>query len=288
MLRTKIVVPPPYDFGAVMDRLSLDSLNRVEIEQNTIFVPIVVDGRNISVKIESTGTIDSPAFEVDILDEADEATVLEELKRLFQWNELLPTIHDHFASTNLRSLFQEHRGTPLVLEFDFFRCLLKSIIHQQLSLKVAHRLTDRFVKTYGVEHNGVWFYPSPDRLCSLNYEELKELGLSTRKSEYIIDISKAIVSGELDLSSLRNQSDEEVIQTLVKIRGIGPWTAQNFLMFALGRLNMFPKADIGLQNAIRNLFSLSAKPTLDEMESLSKEWQPYASYASLYLWRSIE
>jgi DNA-3-methyladenine glycosylase II len=79
-----------------------------------------------------------------------------------------------------------------------------------------------------------------------------------------------------------------VIKQLVKIRGIGPWTAQNFLLFGLGRPNLFPKADIGIQNAIKKHFQLEQKPTFEQMDEISKEWAPYLSYASLYLWRSIE
>lgn len=83
-------------------------------------------------------------------------------------------------------------------------------------------------------------------------------------------------------------SDEKVYAELIKIRGIGPWTIENFLMFALGRPNLFPKRDIGLQNAIKKLYKLDRKPTIKEMERYSRAWKPYLSYASLYLWRSIE
>jgi len=82
--------------------------------------------------------------------------------------------------------------------------------------------------------------------------------------------------------------DDEVIKEMVKHRGVGPWTAQNFLMFGLGRPNLFPVADIGLQNALQRLWNLDRKPTVDEMLVHFPSWSPYLSYAALYLWRSIE
>ena len=81
---------------------------------------------------------------------------------------------------------------------------------------------------------------------------------------------------------------KQIIEELIKIRGVGRWTAENFLLFGLGRPNLFPKADIGIQNAIKLLYNLERKPTMEEMAQFSKEWHPYLSYASLYLWRSIE
>jgi len=119
-------------------------------------------------------------------------------------------------------------------------------------------------------------------------EELRELQFSGRKAEYIIGIAKAVADGHLDLNALADKSDAEVMSTLIKLRGVGPWTVQNFLMFGLGRRNLFPMADIGIQNAIKKLYNMERKPTIEEMEQYKKAWEPYLSYASLYLWRSIE
>ena len=157
-----------------------------------------------------------------------------------------------------------------------------------MNLKFAFTLTHRFVTTYGWEKGGVWFYPSPEKVAGLTVEELRELQFSQRKAEYVIGIGQKVSSGELDLAKLAQHSDEEVIKELTKIRGIGPWTAQSFLLFGLGRPNLFPKADIGIQNAIKKLFQMEEKPTMDELDEFSAAWHPYLSYASLYLWRSIE
>lgn len=172
-----------------------------------------------------------------------------------------------------------------MLEFDPFATIVKSIIHQQLNLKFAFTLTHRFVTTYGWEKDGVWFYPSAEKIAGLTVAELRELQFSQRKAEYVIGLGQKVSSGELDLDALAKQSDEEVIKELTKIRGIGPWTAQSYLLFGLGRPNLFPKADIGIQNAIKQLFEMEQKPTMDELDRFSADWHPYLSYASLYLWK---
>ncbi len=201
---------------------------------------------------------------------------------------LVNTVQQHFLQTNLAPIFKEHEGTPIVLEFNMYGCIMKCIIHQQLNLKFAHTLTERFVQQFGFQRDGVWFYPLPETIAELDYEALTSLQFSRRKAEYVIDTSRLIAEGKLNVENIEHQTDEEILKELIKVRGIGPWTVQNVLLFALGRPNLFPIADIGIQNALKKLFNLPAKPSKEEMEKWSKEWEPYLSYASLYLWRSIE
>ncbi len=174
------------------------------------------------------------------------------------------------------------------MEFDPYGCLLKCIIHQQLNMAFAHTLSTRFVQTFGFEKDGVWFYPRPEIVARLQVEQLRELQFSGRKAEYVIGVAKEAVEGRLDFEKIKTMEDEEVLQHMVKLRGVGPWTVQNFLMFGLGRPNLFPAADIGIQNALKKYFDMDRKPTYEEMENLRQGWEPFLSYASLYLWRSIE
>lgn len=146
----------------------------------------------------------------------------------------------------------------------------------------------RFVENFGEYQNGVWRYPRPERIAALQVEDLRQLQFSGRKAEYVIGLSRAIVDGNLNLNAFEKMDDEEVIREMIVHRGIGPWTAQNFLMFGLGRPNLFPLADIGLQNALKNIWAMDRKPTKEEMMEHFPDWEPYLSYAALYLWRSIE
>lgn len=288
MWQQQIKVDALYDFSRVLERLAQDPLSAVDIEKQQLAVPLYINETPVAVFVRNVGTKQAPAFLVEANDPELKEAILARLFRMLHWDRSLLPIHKHFLQTELRDIFLEHAGTPLVLESDLYFCLMKCIIHQQLHMKVAYKMTERFVKTFGQEIDGVWFYPRPAQIARLSYDELKALQFSQKKAEYIIDISRLVAEGKLALETLAEATDKEIMDTLLPLRGIGPWTVQNFLLFGLGRPNLFSKADIGLQRAVQNLLSLETKPSLAQMEALSKRWEPYLSYASLYLWRSIE
>jgi DNA-3-methyladenine glycosylase II len=121
----------PYDFDRVLDRLSLDPINVVHLQQRIVKVPLVMEEKAIVVKVQATGTTEQPEFLIQGSDLEEQA--IEKIKKIFQWNVSLDTIHQHFQGTNLKGLFSEHHGTPLVLDFNPYGCLLKCIVHQQLN-----------------------------------------------------------------------------------------------------------------------------------------------------------
>ncbi|KHD85628.1 DNA-3-methyladenine glycosylase family protein [Heyndrickxia ginsengihumi] len=287
MWEETVAINGPYQFDLALQRLSLDPLHTVHIEERTIKMPIYNEVPEVA-KIVAIGSMEQPVFKVEGEHLETKDAVLERIATIFQWNANLAEIERHLSATSLKPILTKHRGTPLVLDFSHFACLAKCIIHQQLNMAFARTLTERFVHTFGFEKDGVWFYPDAETIAERTVQELRELQFSERKAEYIIGLSKMIASGELNVEELQQKSDADILKQLTKIRGIGPWTVQNFLMFGLGRQNLFPKADIGIQNAIRNLFQFEQKPTYEQMDMLAKEWEPYLSYASLYLWRSIE
>ncbi|MDR4887902.1 DNA-3-methyladenine glycosylase [Fredinandcohnia sp. QZ13] len=288
MWEKTVHVQPPYNFDRVLDRLSINPLIKLNKDERLVKVPFYVEIEPVVVTVKATGTTDEPSIVVTGSHKDSMEYALQHVSHIFQWDVPLQEIQDHFLQTDLRDIFIEHRGTPLVLDFDPYFSLMKCIIHQQLNMNFAHTLTSRFVTTFGEEIEGTWVHPRPEKIAKLSVSDLRDLQFSGRKAEYVIDTSKLIASGELTLPDLQSKIDEEVMETLVKIRGIGKWTAENFLLFALGRPNLFPMADIGIQNAIKKLYNLEKKPTYEQMEEYSKPWEPYLSYASLYLWRSIE
>jgi DNA-3-methyladenine glycosylase II len=119
-------------------------------------------------------------------------------------------------------------------------------------------------------------------------EALRGAGFSWRKVEYVKDLARHVASGELDLAHIASMEDEEVIKQLVAVKGIGRWTAEMFLMFSLARPDVFAVDDYGLQVALRNLYRLDSLPKAAQMRQLAEPWRPYRSYASLYLWRSVQ
>ncbi|WP_144461178.1 DNA-3-methyladenine glycosylase family protein [Siminovitchia fortis] len=281
------VIGGPYHFDLALERLARDPLNIVDKEKRLIRVPIYKEKPEVA-DVQAVGTTEHPAFMIRGSNIQTKQQVMDRIASIFQWNLPLVEIHQHFSTTALNDIFEIHFGTPIVLEFSLYPALIRPIIHQQVNMSFAISLTEQFVKTFGFEIEDVPFFPMPETAAKMNAGELRNLRFSQRKAEYIIDLSKMIASGELNLAELAEKPDEEVVKELVKIRGIGPWTAQSFLLFGLGRKNLFPMADIGLQNAIKKLYQLDRKPTYEEMENYSKDWHPYLSYASFYLWRSIE
>lgn len=288
MWQELIEIEGPYQFDRVIERHAIDPLNKVNIEKRLIKVPILIEENQYVVEVTGLGTVEKPIFKLSGKNTKQKEEQVKRIAEIFQWDVPLKRVNQHFQQTELRDLFLEHFGTPLVLDFDPFSCLVKCIIHQQLNLSFAHTLTERFVKTFGTENEGVWFYPSPETVAKIPVDQLRDMQFSGRKAEYVIGLGKAVAEGELDLEALARVSEEEIFNELIKIRGIGGWTIQNFLLFALGRPNLFPTTDIGIQNALKKLYKLDRKPTLEEIEEYKRGWEPYLSYAALYLWRSIE
>ncbi|HEY4553555.1 MAG TPA: DNA-3-methyladenine glycosylase [Bacillaceae bacterium] len=287
MWQERIEVQGPYHFDLALDRMSMDPLNIVDEKERSVKVPIYLPFPEVA-SVQAMGTTEHPVFLVQGETSETKHHVLDRVAAIFQWDRALHAIHSHFSNTALKDIFDAHRGTPIVLDFEPYTTLIKSIIHQQVNMKFAISLTEQFVRTFGFEKDGVPFYPLPETIAQLQPEQLRELKFSQRKAEYVIGLASLIASNELDLNKIATLPDAEVIKELVKIRGVGPWTAQSFLLFGLGRPNLFLPADIGIQNAIKKAFQLEQKPTYEQMEAFSKEWHPYLSYASLYLWRSIE
>ncbi|WP_163529186.1 DNA-3-methyladenine glycosylase family protein [Halobacillus ihumii] len=277
-----------YDFDYALQRWSMDPLTHLNVSEKWVDIPVRMKDDSTVVRVTSLGTTERPLFKIQGNSKKNKESLLAHVVHLFQWKRSLEEVQEHFAHTNLGDLFACYPGTPIVKDFNLYDCLMKVIIHQQLNMKFAYTLSTRFVEQFGYKKDDVWFYPDPEVVACLDYGQLRELQFSQRKAEYIIDTSRLITEGRLNLDELADKPNEEVMAELVKIRGIGPWTAENWLMFGVGRNNLFPKADIGIQKALQRYFKLDKRPDFEQMNGLSADWEPFKSYASLTLWRSIE
>src|SRR5262249_62150608 len=129
---------------------------------------------------------------------------------------------------------------------------------------------------------------SPQSIARLTPEELRSVGLSSQKTAYLLDLANQVVCGDVRLDRMARMPDEDVIEALIQVKGIGVWTAQMFLIFSLGRLDVFPHDDLGVRSAIRNLYGLEELPDKEISHRIATPWRPYASIASWYCWRSLE
>jgi DNA-3-methyladenine glycosylase II len=162
-----------------------------------------------------------------------------------------------------------------------FEALARSIVFQQLSTKAARTIYSRFEEAAG----GV---VTPESIRNLTVGEMRRAGLSKQKIGYIRDLAEHALSGAVNFERLSEMSDEEIIVALTDIKGVGVWTAHMFLIFALRRPNILPVGDFGVRSAIQRAYKKRKLPTSKEIEKLAKNWHPYCSFASWYLWRSLE
>ncbi|MFC7393935.1 DNA-3-methyladenine glycosylase family protein [Scopulibacillus cellulosilyticus] len=280
-----INIEGPYDFDRALRRLAFDPLIHIELNKRLIKIPLWIEGEPQVATVQAIGTTEQPAFKVSA--QSQDETVIEQMTGIFKWDRSLHDITDHFSKTDLAPLFLEFKGMPLIKDFSIYQSLVKCIIHQQLNLVFSYQLTERFVKQFGFSIDDVWFYPRPETVADIPYESLQELQFSRRKAEYLVDTSRLIAEKSLSLDELKQLNNGEVIKRLVKIRGIGPWTAQNVLLFGMGREDLMPAGDIGIQNGIKKFYQLEQKPTLDFIENKAKSWSPFNSYAAIYLWEYL-
>jgi DNA-3-methyladenine glycosylase II len=164
---------------------------------------------------------------------------------------------------------------------DAYGALLRAIVGQQLSTKAARTIYLRVLDLFGGET------PAPERLLEASVAELRGAGLSGRKVEYVQDLARHVLSGELELDRLGELGDEEAIEELVAVRGLGRWTAEMFLIFHLERPDVLSGGDLGIRKAIQIEYGLEEMPAPRRVVEISERWSPYRSLASLYLWESL-
>jgi DNA-3-methyladenine glycosylase II len=162
-----------------------------------------------------------------------------------------------------------------------FETLVKSIVYQQLSGRVASVIFARLAKAVGCRL-------TPANILKLRPARMRTLGLSRQKTAYIRDLARHTRDGRVVFEELAALDDGVVIERLTQVKGIGVWTVHMFLIFALKRTDVLPTGDLGIRNAMRKAYGMAEPPTPAEMEVLAQRWRPYCTVASWYLWRSLE
>ncbi len=181
---------------------------------------------------------------------------------------------------------------------DRFGYLALTILYQQLSTKVADVISGRFKAIYqplsssplarGEDRTNAGAFPKPEEILKTPDEKLRAVGISWAKVRYIKDLAEKVASKHINIETLEQLSDEEVIAELTKVKGIGRWTAEMFLMSGLSRPDIFSFGDLGLQTAIKKAYGYKKLPSRRTMLMLSKKWSPYRTYAARLLWASLD
>jgi DNA-3-methyladenine glycosylase II len=163
-----------------------------------------------------------------------------------------------------------------------FVALSYAIASQQLSVKAADTIFNRFCDLFPPER-----LPDPARLIAMDADSVRAVGFSRSKVTFLKDLAGHVVERRLLLDEFHQLSDEEVLQALTAVKGIGRWTAEVFLVFPLGRLDVFPADDLGLVKAVQQVDGLRKRPSRERLLEIAERWQPYRSVAAWYLWRSL-
>lgn len=183
----------------------------------------------------------------------------------------------------LAKLFGKVQPSVLRPSKNYFESLTGAIVSQQLSGKAADTIFKRFKDLFPGNK-----FPTPAEVLAKTDAELRTVGVSGSKATYIKNIAAAFEDGSLDFKHINKKTDEEIIEMLVKIKGIGKWTAEMFLIFSLGRPDVFSFGDLGLRNGVKKVYGLRKDPSPAKLKQLSAKWQPYRTCASLYLWASLD
>lgn len=181
----------------------------------------------------------------------------------------------------LKKLIRQHGHFELTKKKNLYLYLCYSIMSQQLSTKVASVIKQRFIDLYGGE-------PTPQQIVDTPFEKLRGIGLSNAKVNYVKNVAQFEIDHGMDHKKLAKMTNEEVIAYLTQIKGVGQWTTEMLLMFALGREDVFAIDDLGLQQAVINLYELKhrkKKIMYARIIKIAEQWSPYRTYACMYLWR---
>lgn len=204
-----------------------------------------------------------------------------------------PEADAHLAEADpvMARLVEAHGPCRLDLRPDPFEALGRSILYQQLAGAAARTITGRVMALF----DGA--FPTPAQLLKVDEDALADCGVSAQKRGYLLGLARAVEAGDLDLGGLDRRSDEEVVEALTEVKGIGRWTAEMFLMFSLGRPDVLPVGDLGLRKGVGVLYGLGGEdedeagdghPSAAEVEAVAEPWRPWRTVGTWYVWRALD
>lgn len=202
------------------------------------------------------------------------------------WENTVKVGADHLAKADpvLKKIIDTAPLPTFTPHRNYYQELVESIVSQQLSVKAAATILKRFKSLFMSE------FPSPDEILDEEIETFRSVGLSRQKATYIRDLAQRVIDGSVKFDHLDTLSNQEVVDELIQIKGVGLWTVHMFLMFCMGRLDVLPTGDLGIKNGMQKLYNLELKPEPGEMEAIASAngWAPYQTIASWYIWHSLD
>ena len=294
--KTFIEIYPPKEFNAQECLIFLKRSNQevlYRIKNDFLYKLLQIKELSILCQIKLQSNSIKVEFPMHVPSERSHEEIAQ---YIWEWFDLEKDLNGFYKMAKediiLKPLVQNYYGLRIIGMPDLFEALVWAISGQQINLTFAYTLKRRFVEQFGesVMFKGetYWLFPTPERIATIQVDDLRQLQFTLRKSQYIIDIAKMMASGQLLKGKLLLKTDyEEMKKYLVTIRGVGAWTADYVLMKCLQQPESFPIADVGLHNALKKQLVLNQKPTIEEITSYAKHWTGWQAYATFYLWRSL-
>jgi DNA-3-methyladenine glycosylase II len=217
------------------------------------------------------------------------------IEYIHEWFDLGTDLKPFYAmakkDTMLAPLVKKYSGYRIVGQPDLFESLVWAVLGQQINLSFAYTLKQRFVEQFGekqeYKNQKYYVFPKPEVVGLLTDDDLLPLQFSRQKSKYVVLIAQAFMNGEISKEKLKGLSLVEAKEKLIKIKGVGNWTANYALMKTFRYPDAFPLEDVGVHNAIKNQLGLKSKPSLDRVKKIFKKYKGWEAYATLYLWKSL-
>jgi DNA-3-methyladenine glycosylase II len=290
-----IVKPkPPFNFDLSAKIFSKGDKQIQDYENGKYWQVIRINGKLILITVTSLGTVDKPSLSVELManeeiSHDDEKAVRQNIDTLFNLRFGLETFYESIKRDRImRQLTAKLRGLKSSTTSTIFEALVDSIVEQQISLAVANNFENKLIKQFGstltMESEVFYAFPTPDQLQATSIADLKKCGLSARKAEYLRDISKSIIDGELQLDELKEHSNtEEIIEELDSIRGIGTWTAEMTVLRGMQKPDAMPYEDIGLRRKISHFYYQDKRITAEAARRIAKKWGKWKGLAAYYL-----
>lgn len=284
----------PYDFGLSCMIFSNGDPKIRNYDDEKFWQVLRVNSKLVYINVKSSGSVDEPVLIVELKSDSvisveDRILIESIVSNIFNTDFNLKLFYSAVKNDEVMlRLSEELFGLKTPVTPTVFEALIDSIVEQQISLKAAHSIERRIIKTLGsalkIDGHVYYAYPTPMQIYNAPLSELRECGLSFRKGEYIRDLSKLIVSGELDLEKFREYRDiDDVISELCEIRGIGKWTAELTVLRGLNGLDSFPADDIGIRRAVSHYYCNDKRITSDDAREIAGKWGDWKGLAAFYL-----
>ncbi|MCX6022972.1 MAG: DNA-3-methyladenine glycosylase 2 [Chloroflexi bacterium] len=293
-----LAATPPFDFDRTLRYLHTSPSAIVERVEGRCYLRAVrLEGAPLLLRASSVGTEEEPRLLVELLGgEATErqgALALDLVQRLF---DLAAPAEEFYRIAAADPVFGpvalRCRGVRPLLIPEPFEALVWAIIGQQINIRFAAKLKAALVDEYGgtimVDGAAYPLFPEPATLAAADPERLRALQFSRQKIAYVIGIAQAVESGALDLEAVRALPPEEALAALIRIKGIGRWTAEYLLLRGFGQRDAFPAGDGGLKRAVGQWYGLGRLATEEEVRTIGAAWAPWRGYAALHWWFALQ